>query len=313
MLKILYIGLDYYHYPLMISKEMNKLGYHVDFHSIEPRSLFYKVTRYIANTSYRKSLDNYHAEIIDRSKSKKYDFIFFITSHFFSEKNLSLLKSLHPSSEFIAYHWDSLDQYDYLDTIKFFNKIYSFDRIDCEQHGFTYLPLFASGAYQDDIESENTFDIYTISSVVRPERYVLVNKFRQFCIKNKISFYFYLKVTPITYLRLFMKGIFPKGVSFKAMNKNEMKMIVDKSSTVLDVTNHKQSGLTMRVIENTYAGKKIITTNENIMKESFYSPEQFFVLDQQSEDEITEFLKADFSRINYPELSINAWIKKVLS
>ncbi len=314
MARVLYIGLDYYHYPKMICQEMVNIGYQVDFFPIEPRSFFYKASRYVAKKSYKKNIDKYHKRIIEETKSIHYDKVFFITSHFMSNGNLNALKKAHPTAQFIAYHWDSISQYDYLETTPFFEKVYSFDREDCEKHGFNYLPLFASGNYSKEMQNKvkPSLDIYTVGTIVQPERYILVNEFREFCMKNNITFYFYLKVTPVTFLRLLMKGIIPKNVSFTSINTEKLKSIISRSRAVLDVTNHKQSGLTMRIIENIYIGKKVVTTNKNIKLENFYSPNQVLILPVERFEIFKSFLDGEYIPTKSSELAINSWVKKVL-
>lgn len=314
MKRVLYIGLDYYHYPKMICQEIENIGYQVDFFQIEPRNLFYKVSRYLAKKWYKNYIDKYHKNIIEKTKTIHYDKVFFITTHFMSSNNLKTLRKIHSSAQFIAYHWDSISQYNYLDTNVFFDKVYSFDRVDCEIYGINYLPLFASGNYSKVINANvlPDIDIYTVGSIVQPERYILVNKFKEFCIKNNITFYFYLKVTPVTFFKLLMKGIIPKNVSFTSINTKKMQSVIARSRAVLDVTNHKQSGLAMRVIENIYIGKKIVTTNENIKAERFYSSDQIFILPIMDAKAFISFIKSDFKSQNFTELSINSWVKSIL-
>lgn len=312
MSKILYIGLDYYHYPTAICDAVKLDGHSIDFYPIEPRNIFFKVSRYVAKDSYRKALDEYHRDIITKTSTVSYDKVFFITTHFFSEENLALLRQTHISANFIAYHWDSIEQYNYLKTLKYFDKTTSFDRVDCEKYNLNYLPLFASGAYQNTKQNDFAVDVYTIGSIVRTERYSLVNDFRKFCIENGVSFNFHLKVTPITYFRLLLKGIIPKGVSFKTLEKDAFKKIVDNSRVALDVTNHAQSGLTMRMIENIYAGRKIVTTNVNIKREEFYDEEQVYIWNKSNCDGLLEFLKIDMTPKSFEQLSINNWVKEIL-
>ena len=313
MKKILFIGLDYYNYPKTIKMEIEKLGCQVDYYQIEPRTLFYKTTRYIFKWLYRKSLDKYHSDIIAKTSHKKYDVVFFLTSHFISLDNLKKLRETHSTAKFIAYHWDSIEQYDFLNTVQFFDRILSFDRQDCIENGFEYLPLFAGGIYKELQNRKQDIDVYTVSSIVRPQRYFLIDQFRKFCLKNNISFYFHLKVTPITYFRILRKGVIPKGVSFEAMDQFAMKDIVERSRAVLDVTNHPQSGLTMRLIENVCVGKKIITTNQNVKHEKFFNEEQFYLLNKNNIKGIKNFLKKNCETKENPELLIENWLNVILN
>jgi len=301
MKKILFIGLYYYNYPKVIKIGLEKLGYQVDFYQIEPKTLFYKTTRYIFKWLYHKSLDNYHSDIIAKSSHNKYDVVFFITSHFFSLDNLNKLRETHSTAKFIAYHWDSIEQYDFLNTVQFFDRVLSFDRQDCIENGFEYLPLFASGIYKELQNKKQDIDVYTVSSIVRPQRYLLIDKFRKFCLENNVSFYFHLKVTPVTYFRILRKGVIPKGVSFKTIDQLAMKDIVERSKTVLDVTNHSQSGLTMRLID------------QNVKHEKFFNEEQIFLLNKYNIRGVKNFLKQNCKTKEYPELLIENWLRVILN
>ncbi len=309
--RVLFIGLDYYHYPDAISRGLERLGYQVDYYPIEPRTLFYKISRYILKPLYRASLDRYHHNIINKSSSIKYDKVFFITTHFFSIDNLKYLRNSQEIAEFISYHWDPISQYNYLGTVEFFEKVYSFDSVDCKKYGFKYLPLFASDTYCKIEHKDHDIDIYTVGSVMRPQRYILVQQFKDYCISNNISFYFHLKMTPITYLKILLKGIIPKGVSFRTMNIEAMRDIIARSRAVLDVPNHQQSGLTMRVIENICIGKKIVTTNPHIIGEPFYDKNQVFLLGEDNMDILKPFIRSEYKSQEHPELKLDSWLSSI--
>ncbi|MFH0709185.1 MAG: hypothetical protein V2A75_03170 [Pseudomonadota bacterium] len=312
-LKVLYIGLNFYHYPKVIAEGLENLGFQVDFFPIEPPTASYKLARYVKK--FRKiSLDRYHDEIITKSTSVKYDKVFFITTHFFSLENLKRLKETQTKAEFISYHWDSIvSGFDYLNTVPFFDRVFTFDRVDCEEHNFRYLPLFASGIYSSIRQKKRNYDIdvYTVGSVYKLQRYFLVHEFKNFCVKNDISIYVHLHLTLVTYIKLLLKGIIPKNVSLSAIDNNIMEDITFHSRAVLDVPNRPQSGLTMRIIENIAIGKKIVTTNLNIEKEPFYDKNQVFLLGKDNMDGLKEFLELDIEIQERSELMLDSWLKKI--
>ena len=316
MKKLLFIGLDYYHYPQVIIEGFEKMGYSVEFYPIEPRTLIYKTSRYLLKSFYNYKMNTYHRKIINQKRSIDYDIVFFITTHFFSLENLKLLKDTQKNARFISYHWDSVQQYDYLQTNVFFDKVLSFDRNDCLTYNdVDYLPLFASGIYNKKSSQENTtIDIYTVSSIVNPERYILINNFKVYCLDNNISFYFHLKVTLITYVKIILTiKSFPKDVSFKTLDQEVMKGVVESSNAVLDVKNNKQSGLTMRVIENIVAGKKIVTTNTNILHEEFYDENSIFILKSDNISQVKEFVKKRGEMKEYQNLTLDHWLERIIS
>ena len=309
--RVLFVGLNYYHYPEAISRGLERLGYQVDYYPIEPRTLFYKISRYILNPLYRASLDRYHRNIISQSSSIKYDKVFFITTHFFSIDNLKYLRNSQENAEFISYHWDPLSHYNYLGTVSFFDRTYSFDSVDCKKYGFKYLPLFASGIYDNIEQKEHDIDIYTVASLSGTQRYILAQQFKDYCISNDIKFYFHLKVTPINYLKILLQGLVPKDVSLRILEPEVMRDIVTRSRAVLDIRNHQQSGLTMRVIENICIGKKIVTTNEHIINESFYDKNQIFLLGKDNIDDLKAFIYSEYKPRQRPELKIEFWLKSI--
>ncbi len=329
MKKILIIGYDYYHYTSSIVKEVESLGFVVDYFSIEPNGLAYKLSRYGHKFSNRFLIgrgvkyflgklnleykNNYYQDLLARTSGLEYEKIFFLTTLFIPACFIALFRKNHPTSEFIAYHWDSLGPHnDYLDNVKYFDRIYSFDSGDCNRYGYTYLPLFASGAYDDVVFSMPTIDIYSVGTVAVLDRYFLAQQYKQLFESMGLICYLYLKVTPISYLRLLLKGVIPKNVYFRNLNPQKMSEIVSQSKSVLDVPNHKQTGLTMRVIENISIGMKVVTTNENIANEAFYDKRVVHILGVDDQIDLPAFINGDYRGPRCPELKLNSWIKKVL-
>lgn len=65
---------------------------------------------------------------------------------------------------------------------------------------------------------------------------------------------------------------------------------MQRSKATFDFANHKQTGYTMRFMENLCAGRKIITNNKRALSEPFYSPNRIHVFDDLNFDGIKEFL-----------------------
>jgi hypothetical protein len=70
----------------------------------------------------------------------------------------------------------------------------------------------------------------------------------------------------------------------------------------------------MRTFEALGAGKKIITTNKEIKKYSFYNSNNIFVIDRENIELEKAFFESNFNPINevmLSEMSIRGWIKSV--
>ena len=70
----------------------------------------------------------------------------------------------------------------------------------------------------------------------------------------------------------------------------------------------------MRTFEALGAGKKIITTNNEIKKYLFYNSNNVFVIDRENIELEKAFFESNFNPINkdmLSEMSITGWIKSV--
>ncbi|MGN0729951.1 hypothetical protein [Treponema sp.] len=80
------------------------------------------------------------------------------------------------------------------------------------------------------------------------------------------------------------------------------------SRAVLDIPVNGQNGLTQRVLEALFFGRKVITNNESIKNEVFYRPENVFVLNDKNLEDIKMFLSKPFVKNNLSQYTINNWI-----
>lgn len=312
--KVLFIGLSYYNYPVEISKKIEEKGYGVKYYAIEPRTFFVKSLRYLSKSIYEKKLDQYHKNIIENEQDIAYDYVFFLTVHFFSHENITLLKESQPKAKFVLYNWDPVTQYNYEPYLKYFDRVLTFDPEDAKRLNINYLPLFASDRYFDVKEQRDyDFDVYMVGSIVKYRRYYSVQQFAKYCKSKGIKFKSHLKCTPVTYLRVLLKGTIPKDLKFHAIDKEEFFGIVENSKAVFDFSNHVQSGYTMRIAENLCAGKKIITNNSYIKNEKFYNQNLIFIYDGDNFEGVDEFLQKENNSSNerFSEWSIDNWVENL--
>tara|TARA_B110000977_G_C10965411_1_gene450225 strand:- start:697 stop:1116 length:420 start_codon:yes stop_codon:yes gene_type:complete len=105
-----------------------------------------------------------------------------------------------------------------------------------------------------------------------------------------------------------------KKLNFKSLSIDEIIKYYEDSSIILDINHPNQRGLTMRTFEALGAGKKIITTNKEIKKYSFYNSNNIFVIDRENIELEKAFFEFNFNPINEDilfEMSITGWIKSV--
>ncbi len=317
MPKILFIGVDYYAYPLEIEKSFIRQGYDVEWHPIEPTDYWSKILKIIMPGVYKSKLDDYHADIIQKSAQTEFDIVLFIQVHQFSDENLSTLKSYQRGARFILYNWDALTTHDYRSFLPYFDKVATFDRYDADVHGIEYLPLFAIPKFFEvrrDLPKE--YDLYFVGSLVTLSRVNALRKLREFCKTRNISLKLHMRCSPVMIAKMILSGQYMPGMTLISLSFGEIIDIMGRSRATLDFANHQQAGYTMRFIENMCAGQKIVTDNHRIRDECFYSPDRFLILDRDAMrlDGLLEFLERPTPAAEFSEaFSIDSWSRELLS
>ena len=316
MKNILFIGLTYHDYTNEMVTELTKLGYNVKFYSIKPRSLFYKGLHTVSPALFKKKLDAYHLSIVEKEKDNKYDIVFFLQVHFLELETLETLKDQHSNSIFILYNWDSILTHDYRPHLKYFEKVYTFDPNDAKKLNINYLPLFCISQFQNlKRKNQDQNMVSFVGNIGRMDRYRAIHGFTQYCSKENIKFRKFLKCTPVVFYRLLKEKFFPTDVSFRAISKKEFIDILENSTTVFDFANHKQVGYTMRIIENLCAGKKIITNNQYIENDYFFSDDRILVFKDLDFSGVKLFMERKLAdpEKTFPEFHLNNFLKHMLN
>lgn len=317
MKKILFIGLPYHSYIGAISHEMELMGYEVTFYPVELRKTWQKVLRTISKSAYSSKLDRFHSNMVKKEKDNKYEYIVVLKVHPFSLDIFKQLKFEHPEAKFVFYSWDALSPADdYTPYLQYFDKAYTFDPDDAQRYGIGYLPLFCMREFQNLPSRKHDYDVYMIGNMVKPARYKAVMAFEKYCKANGLRFKKYLKCTPVVMLRLLLKGFIPHGLKLRSISQDEFTSMMQRSKATFDFANHKQTGYTMRFMENLCAGRKIITNNKRAFSEPFYSPDRIHVFDDLNFDGIKEFLDKPLKQEDTKEIEqfyIQNFVKTLLS
>lgn len=290
-MRILLIGLQYHGYTLAIAEELRLLGHEVRLHDLQPRTLPMKVMRVAAPRLWQSRLDAHHRRILRAERDAPTDLVLFIQAHQMSHANFEAFRSAFPDARFALYNWDSIANHDFLDRVRYFDTVQTFDPGDAAAHGFTYLPLFASRPFQDvpDRVTERR-SVYFVGNIVNPNRFRAIQAFQRYCQAENIAFRPFMAVTPLVRRALKSEGLDPAGLSSGSIDPAAFRDMLETSNGVFDFANHAQTGYTMRVFENLCAGKKLITNNPRIVREAFYSPDRIHLFDGMDFDGVAEFL-----------------------
>jgi len=218
---------------------------------------------------------------------------------------------------FINYNWDSLKSNNYLEYSQYFDRILSFDKTDVENNDrLIYHPLFYSNEFKNCEPNQNLeYDFAFVGMVgLAQGRYDFIKQIKNQLEQKGLNFYKYLYMSRNRYIKtsLFDKRKRYPDINFKKLKLSDISEIYSKSKVIIDYSKSFQSGLTMRTFEALGAGKKLITTNKNIMNEPFYDESFIQVIDP-----VNPKLNLKFSfenrniRPNMNAYHIDNWVKIV--
>jgi hypothetical protein len=292
--RILYLGPMPFHYDLAFVNKLREMGAVVDYFQMYPYSFYFKIIDKFKLPGEANYIKKFYEKIISE---RDYDYVLMRFKMCFDVEFLMKLKELNQNARFINFHWDSIKpEYDYINTIKYFDRVYSFDYKDCQDHPEVgYLPLFYLDIYEESCENEkeeaNKIDLVFIGNWRDHERYNLIKTIDKKCEENKLKFYYYLYYPIKPQFDAIRSGFIAHESKLRLLSSKEIVKILSTSNTVIDFPSSFQTGLTMRTFEALAAGKKLITTNKNVIREPFYDPEYISILDTNNFFLDVDFLK----------------------
>ena len=127
-------------------------------------------------------------------------------------------------------------------------------------------------------------------------------------LKNKEYLKYMQLVHRITYKKL------EKYFTLSSLNRDQCLDILKKSKAVIDCPIPNQNGLTMRTFEALALNTKLITTNKNIKEYEFYTENNIYVVDDETEAIPTDFFIKPFDN-NYrldESYSIGSFVGKLM-
>ncbi|MCI8957877.1 MAG: hypothetical protein HFG62_01920 [Lachnospiraceae bacterium] len=327
-MKILLIMPDFFDYPQVISKELEDMGYEVDFFDDRPSTnTWIKAAIRINRNIVKECIKKYFANVMQSIKNKRYDIVFLISgqSLSFDADMIAEIRKSQPGSKFVLYQWDSMRNFPYIRVMhKFFDKCYSFDREDCEQNPkLSFMPLFYSRIYEEIgnvKKSEYVYDFCFVGTA-HPQKYKFVSMMSdqlKEVYPNQFIYYFF--PSPIVYFYRKIRDPELRNSHFKEfhyvpINGEEMNQLFLNSRCILDSPQAGQSGLTIRVLEALGAKKKLITTNKDIKNYDFYKEENIYIYDGNIDLDHVFFKKTyvELERDIYENYSLRRWLERIMS
>lgn len=319
---ILFFSVQTFNLEKEIIKKLKEFGANVDYYDERPsNNNFAKGIIRLKRSIYQHKIDKYYEGILQKSSLKKYDFLFVNRGEVVPEFFLEKFKGSQPNCTLIFYTWDSFTNHSHPVTIlKYFDKKFTFDSDDAVKHNINFRPLFFLDVYKNVRQAKNDrleYDLLFLGTA-HSDRYKISTSIVNWCNQNNLkSFCYYYMHGKMVY---FYKKMFDKSfqefdlkkLSFKSLTTSEILDLYKKSNVILDVNHPGQKGLTMRTFESVGAGKKIITTNKEVKKYSFYNPKNIYVIDRDNIKLDKAFFESGYEDIDeefYDRMSIEGWLK----
>ncbi len=319
MKRVLFISPAYFSYEKIIKEKLIEKGFIVDWFDDRPKmTIVGKGIFRLFPFVLKRKAKRYINKIIKTTKNIEYDYVFSILGQAFTAKSIDRLRKAQPKAKYILYMWDSIQTFP--NTLKFCNKFdvcYTFDNLDAQQYNFKFLPLFIySYEFNSKKEIYDACFIGTIkkgkykmvSSIVSQLRENGKNVFCYMYLQSKIVYFFY-KITDKEFRKTKINDF-----KYKKMPLEEVTKISNSSKYIIDCPMKNQNGLSMRTFECLGSGKKLITTNINIVNYDFYNEYNILVWSLYEKNHL--FFDETYQKIDdqiLKKYSIENWINKIFA
>lgn len=321
--KVLFISVKFFNYENIIKEALVKKGAYVDLFDERPsNSFFTKAILRVYKNFYAYKINSYFRELIEQIKARKYDYFLLIKGEATPAFFIDFLKKNNHGIKLIYYTYDSfknnsnglkiLDRFDYK---------YTFDNKDAVEYKIRFRPLFFANDYAEVRKVSGGF-IYDLAFIgtAHSDRYTISQYIENWCEKYNLKMYnFYYSPSTILFRfnKLFKKSFKAfdvKKISFTSLKHRDIINVYKNSKGVLDINHPGQKGLTMRTFETLGAGRKLVTTNEEIVKYPFYNTSNILVInraDIKIDKSFFETRYVPLSKDLLYTMSVEGWVDEV--
>lgn len=317
--KIAILGPDFFGYPDAIIKSIVKQGGGAIFIDERPANDF--LTKALLRLRYdfliKNKIKKYYNKVLDKLEDYNPDVILLISPETIQEEYLKEIKS-KLDSKIVIYMWDSIaNKRDSIQLFDYADNIITFDHDDSKKYNnVRFLPLFYESSYSLE-RKKAKYDISFIGTV-HSDRYKIISKLS----KENISFFkfMYMPSRILYYFRRFtsrsMFNMKKSELSFAKISSADIAEVFSCSQAILDINHPGQKGLTSRTFESLGAGCKLITTNSEIVKYDFYTPDNIYILDRKNPKVDLSFFETPFNNEFNEKIKSNHldhWIYNVIN
>ena len=272
----------------------------------------------LGNKDYKKQLidDYYTAEVSQTLSSfapKSIDYAIVIRP---DKLDLKTIEKIHNTAhKVVAYQWDGLARFPKVfKVINQFQRFFVFDLDDYHLYKDRYANLLPCTNFYFDIPEEsvsvNENEVLYVGVYIKDRIQSLirvVNALSQYDLTLNINLFYGRKTPPFFHPHI---TFFSKGLNYA-----QYLTLTKKATVLLDIKTVDHNGLSFRIFEAIKYQKKLITDNKSIKLYDFYHPNNFYVVENDLFEGLSDFLESDFVPLSEDirqKYSFSNWVKNIL-
>lgn len=347
-MNILFLAPTYMDLYKPIKEKLDEMGHHIVFIEDETpsfypyfRKSFMKRMVYQLVHAFRKIDKKYIIlwnEIFKKNNilNQNFDLLLCINGTSLHPYFFTQLRISNPKIRKVLYLWDTNKYYRFDIFFKYFDKIYTFDRDDAEHLNIYYLPFYYDPCYIN--KKTIMYDAFCIGTL-HDNRLGILDAISHQMEEMDLKYFFRIVYRPIKknlknivlyYLRFLFDSKYIRSENAYKLGLKHNKLlttdvfslgeyndILAQSNVIIDTDRPSQAGLTPRIIWAMAAGKKIVTTNENVLVDPYCRQEGVWLIDRNNPIISKEMFVLDEAGIKtapmFEKLNINNWVISIIS
>ena len=169
-------------------------------------------------------------------------------------------------------------------------ELWSYSREDCEAYNLEHYNQFHNREFITSLVNENTINFDAIFVANAKDRLTQILMCQKLFRDQNVNAWFYVTKTdelPNNNCKDGRELPYPKYLN-----------IVNQSKCIVDIVSHTNAGITNRPIEALFLRKKLITNYTRIMNESFYNPDNIFIVGHDDNEKLHDFVNSAYTEID---------------
>lgn len=336
--RILLLCEDFFGYDQMICEELMSMG--AEEVHLKNAAFFRSSLRERESFRIKKFLHNPHErrdwtrEFEKEIEGKRFDMFLCVENACFSKSFMTYLRAKNPGVKCALFLWDKYEtqQGGFKDYRFLFDKVYSFDRDDCQKYSMEYFPDFYIPQTCPDHYDYDLSFVGTARRKTTIHRFALMDYVYQFCLQHGLKSHLYLKAKEpglkkyskakqyfkehlfqSKYRRLYARYKEQPWLKTESLPLDDCIRIQNSAKVLLDLNHTNRQGMTLNAIAAIANGQKLITTNKRIKEEAFYDPDMIYVMDDKNPHLDIDFFNRPCRKVDISYLRIDNWLNHILS